>query len=187
RHARRVVVDEEQRRAPRPVVVDDVAVEDHEVGVRGACNEPLLAVQDVVAGGLVTDRRRRGRAGGRAGVRLRDRVAAVALATERRVEVAGPLRRVAMDERVVGTGDGAPEPARPLAELLVDDDLVERAPALAPDARREASAVEVRGDRPSLDAPDDLVGEAAAAPLERELERLGDVPGERAGAGLGPE
>ena len=47
--AGRVVVDQEERRQVL-VAIDDRAVEDHEVGVVGAGHEPLLAVEDVLAG-----------------------------------------------------------------------------------------------------------------------------------------
>ena len=70
RHAGRVVVDEEERRQPR-VAVDDEAVEDHEVGVVRAGDEPLLAVEDVLAGRGVADGRRRERPGVGAGARPR--------------------------------------------------------------------------------------------------------------------
>ena len=53
--AGRVVVDQEQRRQA-PVAVDDLGMEDHEVGVVRAGHEPLLAVEDVLAGRAVADR-----------------------------------------------------------------------------------------------------------------------------------
>ena len=66
RHAGRVVVDEEEGRQPL-VAVDHDAVEDHEIGVVGAGDEPLLAVEDVVAGCRVPHRGRRERSGVGAG------------------------------------------------------------------------------------------------------------------------
>ena len=57
-------------------------------------------------------------------------VAAVALTPERRIEVPAALLIVGVDERVVGTRDEPPQAARDLAELLVDEHLVQRAPAL---------------------------------------------------------
>ena len=61
--AGRVVVDQEERRQSL-LAVDDEAVEDHEVGVVGPGDEPLLAVEDVLAGRGVADRGR-ARASGR--------------------------------------------------------------------------------------------------------------------------
>ena len=71
RHAGRVVVDEEERRQAAVVALDDDAVEDHEVGVVGAGDEPLLAVEDVVAGGRVPRRGRLERPGVGAGASAR--------------------------------------------------------------------------------------------------------------------
>ena len=48
-NARRLVVDEEQRRQAS-IAVGHMGVEDHEVGVVGAGDEPLLAVEDPLTG-----------------------------------------------------------------------------------------------------------------------------------------
>ena len=93
-HPGRVVVDQEERR-PTLVPVDDEAVEDHEVRVVRPGHEPLLAVEHVLAGRRVADGRRPQRARVGAGAILGDRVAPRALATERRLEVAPALVRVA--------------------------------------------------------------------------------------------
>ena len=60
----------------------------------GPGDEPLLAVEDVLAGRRVADGRRREGPGVGAGAVLGDRVAAVALAAQAGVEVAPPLLRV---------------------------------------------------------------------------------------------
>ena len=159
-HAGRVVVDEEERR-PTLVAVDDEAVEDHEVGLVGRPgHEPLLAVQDVLAGRRVADGG--GRQGPRigAGAGLGDGVAAEALAAQRRLQVAPALLGVAVDERVVGARDERPRPAGRLAELLVDEDLLDGRPALAAGLDRQRAA-----DQPGRDA-----------------RRRGPRPGPRAGS-----
>ena len=172
--ARRVVVDEEQR-WPALLAIDHVAVEDHEIGVGRAGHEPFLAVEDVVARRAVVHGGRFERASIRPGAGLGDGVAAVALAAQARFEVAAPLVGVAMDQRVVAARDEAPEAARHLAELLVDQDLLEQRPALAADLLREAAAVEAGVDGLRLDVSGDVGVEAAAGGLEPDLERLEDL------------
>ena len=168
--ARGAVVNEEQRREAL-AVAQHVAVEDHEVGVGRAGHEPLLAVEHPLAGGGVEDGGRRERPGVRALARLRDRVRAVALAAEARVQVAGALLRRAVDERVVGPGDERPQAAGRLAQLLVDDDLLDRGPALAASAAWQAAAVEPEVDGDPLQLLGRRVVEASVA-LELRLERL---------------
>ncbi len=146
RHARRVVIDEEERRQPF-VAVDHDAVENHEIGVVGACDEPLLAVEDVVPGGLVSHRGRRERSGVGAGGLLGDGVAAGPLAAERGIEVPLALLRRRVDQRVVGAGDVRPEPTRDLAQLLMNDHLLQDRPALATDLPRQRAALKSGLDR----------------------------------------
>ena len=96
RHARRVVVDEEQRRPPL-ATGHDVAVEDHEVGVRRPRDEPFLAVQDVFPGRPVLHSRRFEASRVRSGTGLGDRVAPVPLTAQARLEVAPALLLAVMD------------------------------------------------------------------------------------------
>src|SRR4029078_1560619 len=122
-----------------------------EVGLVGrAGDEPLLAVQDVVAGRGVTLGGGGQPAGVGARVRLGDGVASEALAAHAWLEVATTLIGVGVDQGVVGAGDERPEPARRLAKLLVDDHLVDGAPRLAAKLARERSAVQSRVDRRAL-------------------------------------
>src|SRR4029079_2854581 len=123
-------------------------------------------VQDVVAGGDVLDRGRGERAGVGAGPRLGDRVAPAALAAERRIEVAAALRVIGVDERVVRAGDESPQAPGDLTELLVDEHLLERAPALAAELAREGAAMEVRLDGAALEVAIRLGIEVAARALE---------------------
>ncbi len=88
----RVVVDEEQG-CQALLAVDDVAVEDHEIGVGRAGHEPFLAIEDVVARRTVAHGGRFERASIRPGAGLGDGVAAVALAAETRLEVAAVAGR----------------------------------------------------------------------------------------------
>ena len=119
-------------------------------------------------------------AGQRPGVRalagLRDRVAAVPLAAQARVQVAAPLLGRAVQQRVVAAGDEAPQAARDLTQLLVDEDLLQRGPALAPGGRAAGCR---RGGRASmarrLISRMRLGGERAAVALELGLERLEHV------------
>ena len=95
--AGRVVVDQEEGRLAL-AAVEQMAVEDHEVGLVGrAGHEPLLAVQDVLAGRRVADGGggQRPRVG--AGARLGDGVGAEALAAQARLEVAPTLLVVHVD------------------------------------------------------------------------------------------
>ena len=181
--ARDVVVDEEQRRQ-QPVAVHDVGVEDHEVRVVRAGHEPLLAVEDVLAGRGVADRGRPQRARVRAGAVLGDRVAPRALAAHRRVEVARPLLGVAMDQGVVRPRDVRPQAARALPELLVDQHLLERRPALPAERHRERAAVEPGLDRGLADRGAPVARDAAVRRLELGLARLEDLADERAGPRL---
>ena len=182
-HPGRVVVDQEEGR-PALVAVDDEAVEDHEVGVVRPGHEPLLAVEDVLAGRRVADGGRAERARVRAGAVLGDRVAPRALAPERRVEVAPALLRVRVEQDVVGARDVRPQAAGRLAELLVDQDLLEHGPALPAGLDRERPALQPRldGGRPDRVAP--VARDVPAGPLEFDLARLEDVAHERAGARL---
>ena len=181
--AGRVVVDEEERREPL-VAVDDQAVEDHEVGVVGAGDEPLLPVEPVVAGRRVADRAGAERPGVGAGSILGDRVAPRALATQGRVEVAPALVRVGMEQDVVGARDVRPEAAGRLAELLVDEDLLDDRPALAARVDRHRAAVEPRRDRGAPDRIAPIARHPAARPLELGLARLELVADERPSARL---
>jgi hypothetical protein len=140
--ARRVVVDQEERRQALLAVHDD-RVEDHEVRVVRPRDEPLLAVQDVVAGGRIEDGAGGDRVRVRAGIPLGDRVAARALAPDRGVEIAPALDRVAVEQDVVGAWHVRPQAAGHLAELLVDDHLLHHGPALAADGLRQGSGMEL--------------------------------------------
>jgi hypothetical protein len=84
-------------------------------------------------------------------------------------------------QRVVAAGDVAPQAARGLAQLLVDQDLLQGTPALAPRRLRQVAAPEVGLDRAPLDLPDGLGREGAAVALELGLVRLQDVRDEGAG------
>ena len=111
-----------------------------------------------------------------AGVRLGDRVAAEPLAAQARLEVAAALVGVGVDQGVVGARDERPQPAGRLAELLVDEDLLEGRPALAAELDREASrrAAGRRSPRCFSVVPGSR-REPAAGALELGLERLEDV------------
>src|SRR5215212_8365879 len=112
----------------------------------------------------------------RTGARLRDRVAPGALAAKRRLEVPGALRRRGVDQGVVRAGDVRPEATRHLAELLVDEDLLQRRPALAADRLRKRSTMQpgLDGGPPEVAAL--LPRQAAVRPLELVLERLEHLP-----------
>ena len=161
------------------------AVEDHEVGVVRAGDEPLLAVEDVLAGRRVADGGRAQGAGVGAGAVLGDRVAPRALAAQRRLEVAPALLGVGVEQDVVGARDVRPQAAGRLAELLVDEHLLERPTS---PARRPRPGSEPPWSRASIAAAPDRVApvarDAAAGALELDLARLEDVPDERAGARL---
>ena len=62
-----------------------------------------------------------------------------------------------------------------LAELLVDEDLLEHRPALTADLLREAAAVKSRVDRLRLDVAGDVRVDPATRGLETDLERLEDL------------
>ena len=119
REAGRVVVDQEQGREAE-LLVDDEAVEDHEVRVIRAGDEPFLTVEQVLPGGGVADGGRAEGASIGAGLVLRDRVTPGALAAQARVEIAPALLSVGMDQHVVRARDVRPEAAGGLPELLVD-------------------------------------------------------------------
>ena len=72
--ARRVVVDQEEGRASR-LAIRGEGVEDHEVGVIGACHEPLLAVQDPLVPSRIADGGGADAPGVRSGLGLGDRIA----------------------------------------------------------------------------------------------------------------
>ena len=182
-HAGGVVVDQEEGRQPLAALQDD-AVEDHEVGVVRTRDEPLLAVEHPLAGGAVKNRRRGEVAGvGARGV-LGDRVAAGALAAQTRIEVPPPLLRVAMDQRVVATRNVRPQTARHLPELLVDEHLLEHAPALAAELLRERAAVQVRLDRRATEVVAPVAGHTPVGALELDFARLQDVTDEPPGTVL---
>ena len=181
--AGRVVVDQEQGRQAA-VAIDHVAVEDHEVRVVRPGDEPLLAVEDVVAAGRVPDGG--GLQGPRVGARrvLGDRIAARALAAHRWVEIAGFLRRVAMDEGVVRPGDVGPQAAGPLPQLLMDQHLVHRRPALPTQRHRERTAMQSRLDRGPPDRRAPVARHVPTGLLEFDLARLEDLADEGASARL---
>ena len=178
-----VVVDEEERREVA-IAVDDVGVEDHEVGVVGAGDEPLLAVEHVLAGRRIADGGRADRPRIGASAVLGDGVAARALAAHGRVEVAASLVRVRVDQHVVRPRDVRPEATRRLAELLVDEDLVEHGPALAAELHGEVAAVEARLDGRAPDRITPVPRDLPVRALELELLRLQHVLDEPAGARL---
>ena len=106
------------------------------------------------------------------GLGLGDGVAPRSLAAQARIEVARALLGVAMDEHVVGIGHERPEAARRLAELLVDEDLLEDRPALSPVGGREGAAGQAGRDR-SLAQLGAVVGrDPPAGPLQGLLPRL---------------
>ena len=84
-----------------------------------------------------------------------------------------------MDERVVAARDQPPQPTGDLAELFVDQDLLEKGPALTAELEREAAAVQVRRDRLRLHIAGDHWVDAAARRLEIHLQRLEDLADER--------
>ena len=181
--AGRVVVHEKERRES-PVAVGHHAMEDHEIGVVRPGDEPLLAVEAVVPARRVTDRGGAERSGVRAGLVLGDRVAPRALAAQARVEVAPPLVGVRMEQDVVGARDVRPQAARGLAELLVDEDLLEDRPALTADRPRQRTAMEPGLDRGRPDRVPPVTRHPPAGPLEFGLSRLELVLDERACPGL---
>ena len=66
----------------------------------------------------------------------------------------------------------------------MDEDLLDRRPALAADLDRQRPTGQARRDRRVADVRADLRGEAAAGPLEVDLDRLEHVLHERARPGL---
>ena len=153
-------------------------MEDHEVGVVRAGHEPLLAVQDVLAGGRVPDGGRRHRPGVRAGVLLGDRVAAVPLApnsTGRGSGCAGPGRSGAGRCRRPGcTTTGRRSPGRTARG---------RSPAPSPTSpgHRRSAGSEPACSLASIAARRNVVGDRAGqdavVPLELRLVRLEHVDG----------
>jgi hypothetical protein len=77
-----------------------------------------------------------------------------------------------MHEGVVGARDERPQATGRLAELLVDDDLLEDRPALAADVGRERPGDEARFGRRLADPASGLGAEVPTRALEFELERL---------------
>ena len=71
-----------------------------------------------------------------------------------------------------------------LAELLVDEDLLEDRPALAAEPRPGTSRRAAGLDRGAPDRVAPVARDAAAGPLELDLARLEDVADERAGPRL---
>ena len=181
--ARRVVVHQEQRRQAL-VAIDDDRVEDHEVGVVGAGDEPLLPVEHVLAGRGVADRRRCEGPGIGSGTVFRDRIRARPFAAQARVEIPGALLGRAVDQRVVGARDERPQPAGGLPELLMDQHLLEDRPALATKLVWERATLKARVERrtPDLHAP--RPGDATTETLELRLAGSEDVFDESAGSRL---
>ena len=186
--AGRVVVDEEQGREAR-IAIDDEAVEDHEVGVVGARHEPLLAVEQVVAGRRVADGRGLQRASVRPRAVLGDGIAPRSLAAQARLQVATALVSVGVEQDVVGARHVRPQAARRLPELLVDEHLFDDRPTLPPDLDGERSAVEAGLDRGAPDRVAPIARDAAVGAFELDLARLEDVrartPGHAPGARAG--
>ena len=75
-----------------------------------------------------------------------------------------------------------PEAAGDLAQLLVDDHLLDRRPAAPPDGHGEVAGIEAGGDRLGRDLADDVAGKPAAGLLAGQLVRLQDVDDEAPGA-----
>ena len=126
----------------------------------------------------VADRRGLEGPGVGAGVRLGDRVRAEPLAAEARLEVAPALVGVGVGEDLVRAGDEAPQAARDLAVLLVDEHLLEHRPAAAADRHRQLAARQPGLDRQPPELRATLRRELAAGALELHLERLEDVDDE---------
>ena len=89
-----------------------------------------------------------------------------------------------MDERVVRTRDVGPQAAGPLPQLLVDQYLVHRRPALAAELDRERAAVQARLDGRAADRGTPLARHLATGLLEFDLARLEDIAHEGAGTRL---
>ena len=140
-----VVVDQEQGRQTT-VAIEQMAVEQHEVRVVRARDEPLLPVEQVVARGGVTH------GGGRQGpgvgtcLDLGDRVAAGPLAAQRGVQISPTLVRVTVEQGVVWRGHVGPQAARDLPKLLVDKDLLQGGPALPTEGFGHRATVQVGGN-----------------------------------------
>ncbi len=171
-HARRVLVDEKERRR---ALGHDVREHDHVVGDVADRDEPLLAVQRVAAvAGAVGRRGDRGRV--RARVALRDGHAVAPLAADARQQVALALGLVARAQRVRRAPDHVPQRVRELPELLLDDDLVDHAQALAAPLGRHVDRVEAVAQDAVGDRAVDL-GRQAVLLLAGDLVDL-DVVGE---------
>ena len=183
REAGRVVVDQEQGREAE-LLVDDEAVEDHEVRVIRAGDEPFLTVEQVLPGGGVADGGRAEGASIGAGLVLRDRVTPGALAAQARVEIAPALLSVGMDQHVVRARDVRPEAAGGLPELLVDQHLLQNRPALSAHRTRQGAAVESSPDGRPADRVPPIAWDPAVRALEFDFAWLEHIAHEAAGTRL---
>ena len=86
-----------------------------------------------------------------------------------------------MEQDVVGAGHVRPQAAGDLAELLVDDHLLEHGPALAADVLRQRAGVEVGLDRDAPELVADRLGQHAVVTLELLLVRLQHLLGVASG------
>jgi hypothetical protein len=124
-HARRVLVDDEQRVLALVIAADELGLEEDVVGAVVGRDVHLLAVEHVVA--AVTARRRLDRVDVGARTRLGDRVALVALAADRRLQPGLDLLGRHHLRRPGGRGVQAPaQRIRDAADLLGDEHLLQR-------------------------------------------------------------
>ena len=148
--ARGFHIDEEQAVGAGMGAAGELGLEDEMIGVIGAGDMPFLAVQDVIP--ALAPGRRLDRVDVRAGLGLGDGIAFMALAADVRFDPGLHLMRRA--------GAGLDHPGRSravapaqrigdLADLLLDDDLLEEA---------EAGSAEVAGDGQRIEP--DLLGDA---------------------------
>jgi hypothetical protein len=117
-------------------------------------------------------------------VLLGDRVGVVQLAAQRRLEVALDLRVRAVGEDVVGAGHVPGQRVGDAPELLLDEEPLDVAPALAAVLDGVQPAAQAAGQRLVADLLDALGRQPPAGALGLLLERHQDLLDERARSGL---
>ena len=161
----RVTIDEKERRlrriAPYERVHDDV------VGRVETRHEPLLAVDDVAI--AVARRSRADEAGVRTGVGLGDRHAGSALAETAWHQEITDLFGAAVLQRDGRMPDHRPQRARCLAQLFVDQRLLQLRAALAADVARVVDPIEAVSDHRFTQR---LLGRVRQRTVELEVELL---------------